>query len=188
MEKEFTSVREFSFDAQRQMVRTMIDRNGELWFVAQDVCDVLEHSNSRMAIQSLDEDEKGVSKVYTLTGEKEANIINESGLYNLIFRSNKPQAKLFRKWVTSEVLPAIRKQGGYLVNQPLDVPEDLHQVCALYTWARKQRLALSGQLKKIRATETACMDRISLVAPPLHIAADPQQLLNLPVTETEVQP
>ena len=61
----------------------------------------------------LDEDEKGVTRCYTLGGEQDMNIINESGLYNLIFRSNKPEEKAFRKWVTSEVLPQIRKTGAY---------------------------------------------------------------------------
>ena len=91
----------------------VIEKDGNPWWVAKDVCAVLEHSNSRMAIEMLDEDEKGVSKVYTLGGEQDMNIINESGLYNLIFRSNKPEAKAFRKWVTSEVLPQIRRTGSY---------------------------------------------------------------------------
>jgi prophage antirepressor-like protein len=87
--------------------------NGDPWFVAKDVCEVLEHSNYRMAVDGLDEDEKGVSKVYTPGGDQEMIIISESGLYTLIIRSNKPQAKPFRKWVTAEVLPSIRKTGGY---------------------------------------------------------------------------
>jgi prophage antirepressor-like protein len=99
-----------------QEVRTL-ERDGALWFVAKDVCDAVGHSNSRIAIEMLDDDEKGVSKVYTLGGEQEMNIINESGLYNLIFRSNKPEARAFRKWVTSEVLPAIRKQGFYALKK-----------------------------------------------------------------------
>ncbi len=187
MEKEFTAVREFSFDSRRQMVRTMTDRDGEPWFVAQDVCEVLEHTNSRMAIQSLEEDEKGVSKVYTLGGLQEQNIINESGLYNLIFRSNKPQAKVFRKWVTSEVLPAIRKQGYYFVSHRLDIPDDLDQACALYSWSRKQRVALSSQVKKLRDTERACLDRISHVSPPLRIPAGQQLVLPTTPPVEEVQ-
>lgn len=83
------------------------------WFVAKDICDVLEFSNPSMATKGLDDDEKGISKVYTPSGEQEMLIISESGLYTLIIRSNKPQAKPFRKWVTKEVLPAIRKTGSY---------------------------------------------------------------------------
>lgn len=87
---------------------------GEPWFVAKDVCDVLELTNSRKSLTSLDEDEKGVTNCYTLGGVQEMAIINESGMYSLIFQSRKPEARKFRKWVTSEVLPAIRRQGYYV--------------------------------------------------------------------------
>lgn len=92
---------------------------GEPWFAAKDVCDILGHTNHRMAIQSLDEDEAGVRKVYVrsengVMQQRDVYFINESGLYALIMRSNKPKAKPFRKWVTSEVLPSIRKFGFYV--------------------------------------------------------------------------
>ena len=87
--------------------------NNEPWFVANDVCAILNHTNPRKALQMLDDDEKGVTKGYTLGGVQEMNVVSESGLYALIIRSNKPEAKKFRKWVTSEVLPAIRKTGSY---------------------------------------------------------------------------
>lgn len=88
-------------------------RGDEPWWVANDVCEALEISNPRDAISVLDEDEKGVGKIYTPGGEQEMNIISESGVFALIMRSNKPEAKKFRKWVTSEVLPAIRKTGRF---------------------------------------------------------------------------
>jgi prophage antirepressor-like protein len=111
-----------------QEVRTL-ERDGEPWFVAKDVCDILGHTNPTRALQTLDDDEKDVitraSDPNLLLGSlggprqeggaQSLNIINESGLYNLIFRSNKPEAKRFRKWVTSEVLPAIRKTGAYAI-------------------------------------------------------------------------
>ena len=87
--------------------------DGETWFVAKDVCDILEHSNSRMAVEELDDDEKGVSKVYTPGGMQDMTIVSEAGLYTLLMRSNKPEAKPFRRWVTHEVLPSIRKTGSY---------------------------------------------------------------------------
>lgn len=87
---------------------------GEPWFVAKDVCDVLGLINSRKALLSLDADEKGVTISDTLGGKQEMATINESGMYSLIFQSRKPEAKRFRKWVTSEVLPAIRRQGFYI--------------------------------------------------------------------------
>ena len=104
------------FQFESNEIRVVL-RDGEPWWVAKDVCAVLEHSNSRMAIASLDEDEKGVSKVYTLGGEQEMQVINEPGLYSLIIRSNKPQAKAFKRWLTHEVIPSIRKTGSYSVHQ-----------------------------------------------------------------------
>ena len=97
-------------------VRTL-NLNGEPWFVLRDVCEVLGLGNSRMVADRLDEDEKGVSQIYTLGGVQNATIISESGLYNVILRSDKPEAKPFRKWVTAVVLPSIRKNGGYIAGQ-----------------------------------------------------------------------
>lgn len=105
------------FDFETNAVRVVMIADAP-WFVAADVCRVLEHSNSRMALKRLDDDEKGVTKVYTLGGEQEMNIISESGLYALIVTSNIPSAKRFRKWVTAEVLPAIRRDGRYAMAAP----------------------------------------------------------------------
>lgn len=88
------------------------------WFVAKDVCDCLDLSNNRGAIASLDDDEKGVSITDTLGGQQEMSIISEAGLYSLILRSRKPEAKAFKRWVTHEVLPSIRKTGGYSTTLP----------------------------------------------------------------------
>lgn len=102
----------FTFNESNQPIRVeLVD--GEPWFVAKDVCDALGIENNRNATARLDEDEKGASIVRTPSGEQQMNIVNESGLYNLIFQSRKPEAKKFRKWVTGEVLPSIRKTGKY---------------------------------------------------------------------------
>ena len=97
-------------------VRTLTINNVQ-WWIAKDVCDVLDIKNPRDAISFLDDDERGSVGISDGTSSKggnpNMNIINESGLYTLILRSNKPQAKKFRKWVTSEVLPNIRKNGVY---------------------------------------------------------------------------
>lgn len=88
--------------------------NNEPWFVAKDVCEFLGHTNHKVALRALDEDE--VRKVYltdALGRQQLTNAVSESGLYALIIRSNKPEAKKFRKWVTGEVLPTIRKTGRY---------------------------------------------------------------------------
>lgn len=96
-------------------VRTKVI-DGEPWFVGKDVCDLLGLVNSRKSLQALDEDEKGVTNGYTLGGNQELTIINESGLYHLIFISRKPEAKVIRRWVTGTVLPSIRRTGSYSVS------------------------------------------------------------------------
>ena len=102
----------FNFNQNRTPIRVQVINN-EPWFVSKDVCDILEISNNRDAVSRLDDDEKATSVLPTQFGAKEMWLINESGLYALIFQSRKPEAKAFRKWVTSEVLPAIRKKGYY---------------------------------------------------------------------------
>ena len=99
-------------------VRT-VERNGDIWFVAKDVCDVLGLTNPTVALEALDDDERakfflGRSPVHG--GGGEANIISESGLYSLVLRSNKPEAKNFSRWVRKEVLPTIRRTGAYFAN------------------------------------------------------------------------
>ena len=113
------------FKFEQNDVRTITDEHGEPWFVAKDVCEVLEIERTDSALRNLDDDEKGTRKMSTLGGTQQVSIISESGLYALIMRSNKPQAKHFRKWVTSEVLPAIRKTGGYISAQPDETPEQI---------------------------------------------------------------
>ncbi|OPY13039.1 MAG: hypothetical protein A4E69_01878 [Syntrophus sp. PtaB.Bin138] len=98
-------------------VRVVLDESSAPWFVAKDVCSILEISDHRQAIEILDDDERGGYKVPTPGGPQEATCINEPGLYTLIFRSNKPNAKAFRRWVTHEVLPTLRRTGQYAVNE-----------------------------------------------------------------------
>ena len=103
--EEFGSIRCMSID-------------NEPWFVGKDVATALGYSNSRKAIQDhVDEEDKGVTKRDTLGGKQNMTIINESGLYSLILHSKLPSAKKFKHWVTSTVLPSIRKNGGYIQNQ-----------------------------------------------------------------------
>lgn len=100
-------------------------RDAEPWFVAPDVCRVLEIANVSQAVRILDEDEKGVCNVYTLGGNQELTIVSEPGLYKLMGRSRKPEAKRFDRWVRHEVLPSIRKHGGYIVAAPEETLEEL---------------------------------------------------------------
>jgi prophage antirepressor-like protein len=100
---------------EEQLVRIETDQYGEPWFIAKDVCSILNIKQAVRAVENLDDDEKGVTSTHTLGGIQELLTINESGLYVLIFRSRKEEAKAFRKWVTSEVLPSIRKTGKYSI-------------------------------------------------------------------------
>lgn len=102
-------IKEFKFN--NNQLRT-VNLNGEPWFVAKDVCDVLDLSNTTVAIGRLDDDEVTKFNLGGLSGD--TNIVNESGLYSLVMSSRKKEAKQFKKWVTSEVLPSIRKHGAYL--------------------------------------------------------------------------
>ena len=92
----------------------IVDRGGEPWFVVKDVCAVLEIAKVDSAIRSLDEDEKDAHSMSTLGGDQEMSIVSEAGLYSLVLRSRKPEAKAFKRWVTHEVLPSIRKTGAYV--------------------------------------------------------------------------
>lgn len=100
----------------------VVERKVQPWFVAKDVCDILEMGNPRSSLALLDEDEKGVHSMDTPGGKQEMTIISEPGLYSLILRSRKPEAKAFKRWVTHEVIPSIRKVGGYLIAKPDDTP------------------------------------------------------------------
>lgn len=100
---------------------TTIEINGEVWFVAADVCGLLHIKNVSDAVSSLDDDEKLVSEIPRSGQLRKVNLINESGLYALIFKSQKETAKKFRKWITKEVIPSIRKSGSYGINR-LETP------------------------------------------------------------------
>ncbi len=101
-------------------VRTLVI-DGEAWFVGKDVAEILGYSNTRKALADhVDEEDKGVTKCDTLGGVQDLTVINESGLYGLILSSKMPNAKKFKHWVTSEVLPAIRKHGIYATDNVID--------------------------------------------------------------------
>jgi len=129
-------------------VRTVI-KDGEAWFVAKDVCDVLELGNSSEAVRKLDDEEKGSEKIDTLGGTQTMLVVNESGLYTLIIRSNMPNARPFRKWVTSEVLPSIRKHGAYMtddvIQRTLADPEYIIGILTALS-DNKKEIAIKNQI------------------------------------------
>lgn len=100
----------------------VVMRDGDPWFVASDVCRALDVSNNRQAVSRLDEDEKGVILNDTNRGKRSMAVVSEPGLYALVLGSRKPEAQAFRRWITHEVLPAIRQEGAYMT------PERLHEV------------------------------------------------------------
>lgn len=99
----------------------VIEIDNEPWFVGNDVANVLGYSNPRKAVSDhVDDEDKGVTKCYTLGGKQNVTIINESGLYSLILSSKMPNAKKFKHWVTSEVIPSIRQHGAYMTEKTLE--------------------------------------------------------------------
>ena len=112
-----------------------VSEGGEPWFVAKDVCDALGLSNTTEALRNLDDDEVGniSNSEVAQNGGRAPRIISEPGFYKLVMRSRKPEAKAFQRWVTHEVLPAIRRDGGYMAAKPDETPEE--------TMARALRIA-----------------------------------------------
>lgn len=133
----------FEFD--HKEIRTVVKDN-QPWFVGKDVCNILSIKNITQAMNRLDDDERSM---FNIGRQGEVNIINESGLYSLILRSDKAEAKLFRKWVTSDVLPAIRKQGAYLtedvIAKTMQDPNYILGIIQAYSDA-KQELKISHQI------------------------------------------
>lgn len=103
---------QLAFDYESLPVRTFFD-NSETWFVLKDICDILGIKHPRYVWSRLEDDERGVGKIYTPGGLQDMQCVNEPGLYDTIIRSNSDKAKPFRHWITHEVLPSIRKQGYY---------------------------------------------------------------------------
>ena len=126
-------------------IRTMTIDN-EPWFVGKDVAEVLGYSNTRDALNKrVDDEDKGVANCDTLGGTQEMTIINESGLYSLILSSKLPKAKEFKRWVTSEVLPAIRKHGVYAVDEVLNNPDMLIAALTELKTERAKRAELEAE-------------------------------------------
>ena len=186
-----SSLTPFAFG--ENLVRTSIDENGNPWFVAKDVCRVLEIEKYRDAVARLDEDERGSVLVDTLGGPQDMATISESGLYALVFRSRKAQARAFSKWVRSEVLPALRKTGSYSLpgerpalrgRSPFDMaalPPDvltmnrnLRQRCLSYT-LQMARLTGLGDVDELRESFVACCRMFA--ARPREVCETPDNLL-----------
>lgn len=145
---ELTVVKDFDFDG--HAIRTMSDGVGEVWFVAKDVAEILGYGQATDMTRRLDDDEKQTR--FDRCSQNNQVLITESGLYNAVLGSQKPEAKRFKKWVTSEVLPTIRKTGGYNM-APQTYAEALRQLADQAEAAERATLALErkdDQFKSVR--------------------------------------
>lgn len=147
-------------------VRTALDQDGNIWFVAKDVCDVLGIVNNRDAMSRLDDDEKDTIDPHIFTvgntdtenrRGSELSIINESGMYTLVLTSRKPQAKEFKKWLTHEVIPTIRQHGGYIYGQEMletkdqkEIKEKLSELSEKVKYLRVRRRQLRKQVSNLQ--------------------------------------
>ena len=170
---------EFVFNA---MPVRVVQVTGEPWFVAADVCAVLGLGNVSMALERLDDDEKGVSSIDTLGGAQQMTVINESGLYSLVLGSRKPEAKPFKKWVTAEVLPSIRKTGVYALGQSA-IPQTYAQALRAHADAVEAKEQAQKQLA-LAAPKAEALDRIAqadgdmcITLAAKHIGMPPRKLM-----------
>lgn len=133
----------------------VVDKDGEPYFVGKDVAEILGYSNSRKVLADhVDEEDKGVTKCDTPSGKQTMTIINESGLYSLILASKLPTAKKFKRWVTSEVLPSIRKHGAYMtretLEQALNSPDFLIQTLTRLKSEQEKNKILSVEISGLK--------------------------------------
>ena len=159
--KSQTQIQAFNFDGAE--LRT-VSIDGEPWFVAADVCAALDLENPTRAIERLDEDEHTLISIQGASNGQPVNGVNESGLYSLILGSRKPEAKRFKKWVTSEVLPAIRKTGSYNgpVIDPMKVLNDPAAMRGLLLVYTEKVLSLESTVAA-QAPKVGAFDRISTI-------------------------
>lgn len=143
-----------------------VEINGEGWLVGKDVAEVLGYKNTRKALlDHVDEEDKGVTKCDTLGGSQEMIVINESGLYSLVLRSKLPGAKKFRRWVTSEVLPSIRKHGMYATDELLDNSDLLIAAATKLKEERAARLEAEKKVENLTLINAQQNQRIGELQP-----------------------
>ena len=155
----------------------VVQRDGEPWFVAADVCKALEID--RTATRRLDDDEKGVHSTHTPGGQQDVTIVNEPGLYTLVLGSRKPEAKLFKRWITHEVIPAIRKTGGYIAGQETLSDDELMARALLV--AQNTIKLREERIKALENSNTALEAKVKADAPKVlfadSVAAGSQSIL-----------
>lgn len=147
-----TNMQVFTFEEREVRV---VNRDGAPWWVAKDICDVLGLTDARKSVELLDEDERNIIPVMDALGRSQGtNIISEAGLYSLILRSRKPEAKRFKRWVTHDVLPAIRATGAYVlpgseaVMKALTNPDNIMAMLGNWKKDRDRRLELEEKVRE----------------------------------------
>jgi len=144
-------------------IPVIIDEDNNPLFVASDICAILELTNPTESLKALDDDEKLTSEILRSGQKRKVNLITESGLYSLVIRSNKPEAKVFKKWITSEVLPSIRRHGAYLTDTKIeDVLSNPDLLISLATQLKEER-AEKAKLQKTLKNQEAKIDFIDRV-------------------------
>lgn len=143
----------------------VVTQNGEPWFIGKDVAEILGYSNSRKALADhVDDDDKGVTKCDTLGGTQELTVINESGLYSLVLRSQMPEARQFKRWITHDVIPAIRKHGIYAtpdtVEKMLEDPDSLIKILMTLKEERAARME-AEETNRINAPKVLFADSVA---------------------------
>ena len=150
-----------------------VEVNGEIYFVGKDVAEILGYANTRDALaKHVDDEDKGESQIATPSGVQEMVIINESGLYSLILSSKLPAAKKFKRWVTSEVLPAIRKYGGYFIQPQLLKGNEIQliktmadDIQTLFAGVRRG-IAISQAIDLVSVNNNLKLDALKKMLPP----------------------
>lgn len=129
----------------------VIEKDGEPWFVAVDVCDILGLSNPTIAVSRLDKDERAK---FNLGRQGDATIVNEPGLYTLILGSRKPEAKAFKRWITHDIIPSIRKYGAYMTPEKLEEaicnPDTIIDICMQLKLEQERRKQVEAENRQIR--------------------------------------
>ena len=140
-------------------IRTL-EINNEPWFVAKDICEILEIKNSRQALTRLDEDEKADVILNDGSQNRNMSAVNEYGLYNLILASRKKEAKEFKRWITHEVIPSIRKHGGYIAGQEQMTDEEIMAKAILMANSKIQELNHKNQQLEMQNSQLTVVNEI----------------------------
>lgn len=129
----------------------VIEKDGEPWFVAVDVCDILGLSNPTIAVSRLDKDERAK---FNLGRQGDSTIVNEPGLYTLILGSRKPEAKAFKRWITHDIIPSIRKYGAYMTPEKLEEaicnPDTIIEICMQLKLEQERRKQVEAENRQIK--------------------------------------